>query len=301
MHHRDRMAAIHDDDAFDALSDAVLRAILDDFSASHGLPALTRPKRGSAIVGLGDGEVVKIMAPHDAAMLQTELACLSALDGKLPTPTPRVLDHGTWLGWPYLRMSRLEGEELTEAWDSLTPADHRSLATQLGETLAVLHGLEAPAEVPRVDWAAWCQERGTTVAQRQRSRGCSPELADALQRFMDGVDLSAGRAGWLHTEVMREHLLVTRASDGVRLSGLFDFEPSWVAPVDYEMSSVGLFFSAGDGELFGLVQRAVGVEISPERTMAMVLLHRYSNVAWYRRRLGGPEDPAALAAQWFAA
>jgi len=49
--------------------------------------------------------------------------------------------------------------------------------------------------------------------------------------------------------VRLEHLLVEATASGPRLAGLFDFEPSWVGPVDYEFALAGIIVSAGDATL----------------------------------------------------
>ena len=258
-----------------------------------------RPLRGSALLAVGAHEVLKVMAPQDATLSAVEVACLRGLYRTLPIATPQVLDAGDVEGWPYVRMTRLPGLELTEAWPALASAARFSLATQLGEALAVLHTIEAPREVPRLDWPLWRAQQLLRLEETQRDKGCPPQLLEGLQDFVGQQPLEAGRVGWLHTEIMREHLLVRETPRGWRLSGVFDFEPSWVAPVDYEFASVGLFFSAADARLLAEVERAAGVSIAPERLFAMAMLHRYANLGWYHRRLGGALSHAALAALWF--
>ena len=121
------------------------------------------------------------MAPRDAELAAVEVACLRTLDGALPIATPRLVDAGHVAGWPYVRMTRLPGLELTEAWPMLGCDARFSLATQLGEALAMLHA------------------------------------------------------------------------------------------------------------------------IAPQRLFAIAMLHRYANLGWYHRRLGGPLNHAGLAAAWFGA
>lgn len=89
---------------------------------------------------------------------------------------------------------------------------------------------------------------------------------------------------------MLEHLLVQVDGDKVHLSGLFDFEPSWVAPVHYEYASIAMFVSAGDRSILSEVLRASHLTVSPERLFAMAMMHRYGKLAWYKQRLGGPDD-----------
>ncbi len=276
-----------------------VQEVLHSFGDALGLGPLKRPARGSVLVGLTESEVLKVFPPHEAGPAALELACLQALQGKLPVQTARVLDHGTRDGWPWIRMQRLPGQGLAEAWPTLTRAQHLDLAAQLGRMLKVLHTLPPPVLVPQVEWTAWCAQRLPELQAKQRSKGCPEALLDGLQSFVEGCDLRPGRMAWLHTEIMREHLLVEQTSEGIKLSGLFDFEPSWVGPVDYEYGAVGLFFSAGDAEIFRVVLDEAGVEIAPERLFALTMMHRYANLGWYHSRLGGPMSHQALAHAWF--
>ena len=298
---RARLRAVQCDDGLDELVrdvEAIL-AILGLLESELRLSAMSRPARGSAIVGIGDDVVMKMMAPHDRPLAMTERSCLDALRGALPVPTPALLATGELEGWSWTLMSRLRGRELLEVWPTLAHAEKHALATQLGECLATLHALEAPDAVERVDWDSWRAERIPALGSVQRERGCPAILADQLEAFVTDSDTAPGRTGWLHTEVMLDHLLVTETTRGWRLSGLFDFEPSWVAPVHYEFASVGLFISQGDKSLLTEILRASGNEASPRRLFAMTALHRYCNLAWFHRRLGGPLSPAGLAEAWF--
>ena len=112
----------------------------------------------------------------------------------------------------------------------------------------------------------------------------------------------------LHTEIMREHLMVQRRGDRWHFSGLFDFEPAMPGGSLYEFASVGLFVSGGDGPLLRRILRASGCraddldESMPCRLMAQALLHRYSNLRWYLERLPlpGAVKLEQLAHHWFA-
>ena len=112
----------------------------------------------------------------------------------------------------------------------------------------------------------------------------------------------------LHTEVMRQHLLVTQGGDGRwRLSGLFDFEPAMHGAGEYEFASVGVFVSQGDRRflrrvltVYGYPAGELGLDLA-RRLLAWALLHRYSNLASWLRRLPQPYRPTldALADRWF--
>jgi hygromycin-B 7''-O-kinase len=126
--------------------------------------------------------------------------------------------------------------------------------------------------------------------------------------FLDGVVLAPGpRPVLLHTEVMREHLLVVRDGAAWKLSGLFDFEPAMRGAREYEFASAGLFVGCGEPGIMRALLLGYGLapadldEALSRRCLAHALLHRYSNLRWYLSRLPAPgeETLAALAARWW--
>jgi hygromycin-B 7''-O-kinase len=125
---------------------------------------------------------------------------------------------------------------------------------------------------------------------------------DFLVRWIPRVD---GAGVLLHTEVMREHLLVERRNGAWRISGLFDFEPAMIGAPEYELAAVGIFLTCAEPGLLGALLDAYGGEVDDElpfRVMAYALLHRYSNLRWYLERLPVVDeagDLESLARRWF--
>ncbi len=260
--------------------------------------------RGSMLVLGDDDEVVKLFPPGCAGFHAIEWAALGALDGSLPVPTPAPRESFLLDGWHGIAMSRLRGQELSDVWPGLTPESKQDLGRQLGEALAALHQLEPPGGIPRVDWPAWVSERRGRIVGMQRSRGCREEWLSRIPGFLETADLESGPTGWLHTEVMREHLLVREVGGHWRLSGLFDLEPSWVGPVDYELVAVGIFVAGGDPAVFRSVLEGLGRAPAPEhsaRCLVMTLMHRYCHLPWYAQRIPVPEsaDLEECAGYWF--
>jgi hygromycin-B 7''-O-kinase len=112
----------------------------------------------------------------------------------------------------------------------------------------------------------------------------------------------------LHTEVMSQHLLVTGSAGRLRLSGLIDFEPAMRGEREYEFVAVGVFVAKGDARFLARTLAAYGYgrdQLGPElrrRLLAWGILHRYSHLAGWLRRLPEPAEPTlcALADRWFA-
>lgn len=308
------------DVAFDTVrrDERALRPGVDAVRTRLGVADLpcARFSEGSLpVYALGDALVLKLYPPVYAFERDREQLVLEVVAGQLPVPTPRVHAAGDHDGWGFVLMDHLVGESLAAAWPQLD--DPQAIASQLGRALAALHAirdprLEALDDARRGAWDAFLVDQRTTVVERQHARGLDPAWLEQIPAFLDETPLTPCPSGpaLLHTEVMREHLLVAPApGGGWLLTGLFDFEPARLGHPEYELSSVGLFVACGDRRLLRRVLEAYGTppaELGPElsrRILAYALLHQYSNLPWYMRRVPPRITPAdglgALAEAWF--
>jgi hygromycin-B 7''-O-kinase len=139
--------------------------------------------------------------------------------------------------------------------------------------------------------------------------GLPASWADQIAPFLGVVALPSRPPVLLHTEVMRQHLLAVEGPGGAwRLSGLIDFEPAMRGEREYEFVGVGVFVAEGDGRFMGRTLAAYGYrrdQVGPDlrrRLLAWGILHRYSNLRSWLRRLPAPARPTldALADRWFA-
>jgi hygromycin-B 7''-O-kinase len=274
------------------------------------VPGLTRFAVGSRPVYASGNLVLKLFPPVDLTGCRVEAGVLAAVQGKLPTPTPRVLAAGEHDGWGYVLMSRLSGVALDTVWDRVDTRERDGLAGQLGETIAALHQLPLP-DIPAWWPAGWpsfvARQRAECVSQ-QRSYGLPEAWAAQLDAFLDEAALPSRSPVLLHTEIMSQHLLVTESAAGWRLSGLIDFEPAMGGEREYDFVAVGVFVAAGDARFltrtlkaYGYNRDQIGLELR-RRLLAWGILHRYSHLAGWMRRLPEPAEStlAALADRWFA-
>lgn len=285
-----------------------LRAVVDRL----GITATPRRYDDGSlpVYALGTTLTLKLYPPFDRRGFEAEQLVLEVLDRRLPVPTPSVESAGELEGWGYILMTQLEGVGLARAWPEIPPDEQPGLAEAVGRTIAALHAVRDPRLEPvRIDWPTFRREQVASAADRQRRRGLDESWVEQIPDFLADVTLEDDSADTLlHTEIMREHLRVTRGPAGWRLSGLFDFEPAMVGAPGYEFASVGLFVSCGEPALLRRVLLAAGfgpADLTPElerRLMAWALLHRYSHLGWYLRRM--PPPPGArrmsdLAVRWF--
>ncbi|RJL24243.1 phosphotransferase family protein [Bailinhaonella thermotolerans] len=259
------------------------------------------------VYGVGGDLVLKLFPPIHREDAATETAALSAVGGRLPVPVPAVREAGEFDGWAYVLMDRLTGLGLADVWDEIPRGDRLRLAGALGETLAALHEIPAP-ELGPPDWTAWIEGRRENAEAHHRADGLAEEWVRQVPGFLDAVPLCDTPPVLLHTEIMREHLLVADGPGGWRLTGLFDFEPAMRGDREYEFAAVGIFVAAGDAGFLRTLLLAYGhrpADLDDDlrrRFLAHTLLHRYSSLDWYLGLLPvpGPRTLDALATSWFA-
>ncbi len=294
--------------------ESALRPGLERLAESLRLdPAgLTRYPAGSRPVYASGDLVLKLFPPVAGwPDYRIEAEVLAAVRGRLPTATPRVHVAGEQDGWGYLLMNRLPGLPLEGVWDQVPAGDRHQLAGDLGETIAALHEVPPPVIAGwwPDDWPAFVARQRAAVVSEQLGLGLPRAWADQIPGFLDEVALQMGPPVLLHTEVMREHLLVTEGHGGAwRLSGLIDFEPAMRGDREYEWAAFGAFVAEGDGAFLGRTLTAYGYPRDQldrtlrRRLLAWLLLHRYSNLAWYLSRMPEPDRPTldSLGDRWFA-
>ena len=292
--------------------EAALRPGVDQLCRLLGVNtrSLSRFARGSRPVYAAGDLVLKLFPPTSLAKCRLETNVLAAVQGKLPTPTPLVHAAGEHDGWGYVLMRRLPGVRLDIAWNQIPNKERYHLADHLGETIAAMHQVSPPTvENWRPDdWAAFVVAQRKSCVARHREL-CLPSVwADQIPGFLDDVALESGPPVLLHTEIRRPHLLAVQNNGGAwRLSGLVDFDNAIRGACEYEFVAVGIHIARGDSRFLRRGLTAYGYTRGQldrdfrQRLLAWAILHRYSQLTTWLRRLPGPRRPtlASLADRWF--
>jgi hygromycin-B 7''-O-kinase len=301
------LPAVRTDEEWQAVvwDESLVRPAAEDLAARLGLAGavLRRYPEGSRpVYEVGGHRVLKLYPTVSAPDSVTEARVLEYLTGRLPVATPELLACGDYEnGWRYALMSQLPGTELAAAWPAIPRAHQDRVASETGELLAALHGLEPlhPVLGP-ADWAGFLAGQRATATERQRQVSLPDPWLSQIEGFLESVPLTPGRERvLLHTEVIREHLLVNPAT--WTLSGLLDFETAMTGDRAYEFAAVGLFVSRCDPRLLGRIQAAYGQIFDPRELLAYTLLHRHSNLPECLAQLPAPPEPTldSLAPTWF--
>ncbi len=157
------LPAVRTDQEWQAVvwDEQVVRPAAADLAARLGLagaelrryPDGTRP-----VYQVGGHRVLKLCSMISAPGSMIEARVLEYLHGWLPIATPELLACGDYEhGWRYLLMSQLPGTELAAAWPAIPAPAHDRIASQPGELLAALRGLD-PSR------CTWCCARPTGLA-----------------------------------------------------------------------------------------------------------------------------------------
>jgi hygromycin-B 7''-O-kinase len=303
------LPAVRTDEEWQAVvwDESIVRPAAEDLAARLGLTGagLRRYPEGSRpVYAAGDRRVLKLYPTVSAPDSVTEARVLDYLSGRLPVATPELLAHGEYEnGWHYVLMSQLPGTELAAAWPAISRPHQDRVASEAGEMLAALHGLDPEPLHPVLrpaDWAGFLAGQRATALERQRQVKLPDLWLSQIEDFLDSVPLTPGRERvLLHTEVIREHLVVNPGT--WTLSGLLDFETAMTGDRAYEFAAVGLFVSRGDPRLLGRILAAYGRGFDPRELLAYTLLHVHSNLPECLAELRPPPEPTldCLALTWF--
>lgn len=272
--------------------EATYRAAIDEICRRHALPPGRRRKYagGSTIVfAVGESHVVKLFEPIFTRAAATERAALARVQGRVGIPTPGLLAAGELDGWSYVVMEQLRGVCLKDAWPGVPREERLRICREVGTAAARMHALPADGlPALEVDWAAFIAAQRDRCIEHQRRQGLAEAWLRQIPAFLEGVDLGGGRTdALLHTEIMREHLLVEGAAARWEITGLLDFEPAMIGDPAYDLASVGIFLCGAEPGLFPAFLAGYGPHARDltadlqRRVLAYALLHRYSNLRWY--------------------
>src|ERR1051326_3983095 len=108
------------------------RPAMETIALRHGLPPgeLVPFSQGTQIVWGTQRSVIKLFGPTWPGDARVEMSMLERLAGAA-LPVPQLEARGEVAGWPYVVMSRLPGQRVSEEWPGLDP--DRSEERPVGE------------------------------------------------------------------------------------------------------------------------------------------------------------------------
>src|SRR4051812_34833423 len=116
---------------------AFVRGLAVEVAAKYGsdLNRMRRARGYSNATWVGDGVAVRIT--HTPVDIGAEVALVRALPQEVGHP--RILGVGTIEGHDWIVTEEVRGQNLYEAWPTLTPAERRRAIRQLWERVQIVH------------------------------------------------------------------------------------------------------------------------------------------------------------------
>jgi hygromycin-B 7''-O-kinase len=276
-----------------------------DIARSHSLSCANPhvfSKGTNLVVALDQWLILKIFPPMLRHQFASERAALARLHGRLRIAVPEIVFEGERSEWPYLIMTRMNGVNCEEAWASLPEHQRESVLAQLGETIA---------EVQRVPVGDLCQLKPQWqqfVAGQIEGCRARHERLGLPRKYLDGLDqflrdavtpIPVNAAPVILTgEYNPENIFLEERSGRWRLAAVVDFGDAMTGWGEYDLLGPSTFAAGGmPGRVRSLLRGFGYSEANPDpalprRLMALLLLHRFSNLQ-VQIRIDGWQQKAA--------
>lgn len=260
------------------------------------------------VFSVGRDMILKLFPPPCVQNGRNEGVVLNVISHRTTLKTPDLISQGNIADWHYVLMSRVPGLLLAEKWRDLSEVQIVRLCEGLGAALRELHSVPPPPALGYMSWPDFLRHRLSGAKAQQEKHGLSGPMLEQIDRWLTThtAILETTRCVINHTEIMREHIFV--GADGVTVTGFIDFEPSMLAPPEYDFVAVGLFLCEGRPARWHAFVRGYGHEWRHRESltttlMAYALIHRYSNLPWFQKlgpeTVRGVSDLSDLAARWW--
>ena len=235
--------------------------------------------------------IIKFFPPSDPNAFQIERTFLQSLYQQLPIRTPELYAADSLDGADYIVMEHLPGTAIEHVWGTLSIAEQGDIMGQLGRAIHALHALPVgDFQTAPSDWHSFIDQQKQDLITNHRNFGLDDAWVSQLSEYVDSRTLDLHDRAQivpLHTELMQEHIFLSRDAKGWQVAGMIDFEPAMLGHREYEFCAVGLFLTQGKRELlreflvsYGYAEADLTAEFS-RRIMILMLLHRYSDLSWF--------------------
>jgi hygromycin-B 7''-O-kinase len=254
------------------------------------------------VVALDQRLILKIFPPMLRHQFESERAALTRLYGRLSVSIPQIVFEGERSGWPYLIMTRMCGVNGKEAWISLPEHQLESVLAQVGEIIAEVQRVPVgDLSQLRPQWDQFIPRQIKGCRARHERLGLPQKYLDGLDHFLwDAATLIPVNAApvILTGEYNPENIFLEEHSGRWRLTALIDFGDVMTGWGEYDLLGPSTFAAGGMPSRVRSLLRGFGYTKTnmdaalPRRLMALLLLHRFSNLAG-QIRIEGWQQKAA--------
>src|SRR4051794_7071964 len=225
------------DEDRDPASAAFVRGLAAEVAAQYG-SELSRMRRALGISNatwVGGGLAVRIANTSVVDGMAAEVALVRALPREVGHP--KILGVGTIEGHDWIVTEEVRGQNLHEAWPTMTPAERRRAIRQLWERVQVVHDA-TPSLRPLVgSHAGFIPATSDDATAAAARAGAAVGLSDVRRsRFRELVEGYYRAAPFVEQVVAHGDLaLVNALWDDGDVVALLDFEFAMLGPAEVDL------------------------------------------------------------------
>lgn len=232
--------------------------------------------------------VIKIYPPMHINQFNSESLITQYLVGNLAVKTPEIIYKGEIENWPYLIMTKLEGELLETLWEKLEYENKNLIMRELGLLIKEVHALPTNGlEAIDCHWEQFITRQLQHCLTQHQTKKLPPVLLQQIPNYLEPIQdrlKAIDKPVILTGEYTPMNLLVNQIEGVWRISGLIDFGDAMLGLPQYDLLGPGAFLIQGDKRLlreflmaYGYSENQLTSELS-HQLMALMLLHQYSNL-----------------------
>ena len=281
--------------------------VATDIARSHSL-SCTDPHvftmGTNLVVALDQRLILKIFPPMLRHQFESERAALERLHGRLSISVPQIIFEGERSGWPYLVTTRMNGVNGKEAWARLSEDQCESVLAQVGETIAEVQRVPVgDLSQLQPQWEQFVRGQIEGCRTRHERLGLPQKYLDGLNHLLrDAATLIPLNAApvILTGEYNPENIFLEEHSGRWRLAALIDFGDVMTGWGEYDLLGPSTFAAGGRPGRVRSLLRGFGYSeanldaVLPRRLMALLLLHRFSDLPMQIRIEGWQQKAADL-------
>jgi hygromycin-B 7''-O-kinase len=261
-----------------------------DICSVHKIPAsalATYPDGSNLLARVGEDRIVKIFPPFHSDQWDSEHIALTHLTGLCPIEIPQLIASGVRQdGWHYVVLSLVAGETLEKHWSAMSHHDRIRAMTDVGITMARIQTIPISGPLNHFQaWDAFLAAQADKCWARHKRSGEPEWLIDQVDGWIrDQMPLlQTTQPALLTGEYTPFNLLATDLTGSWRLSGMIDFGDAMIGHPEYDLLGPSAFLASGDRDLIQSLFTGYGLT-DPDlslhrRLMALLLLHKYSNLS----------------------
>lgn len=239
-----------------------------------------------------DALVLKLYRPFRRCF-EREVKAIEFVGGKTDFKIPEIIHQGAFEQFPYVLMTRANGELMTRAdWLEIPEKAQTEFIAKLAVGLKQIHALSA--ESFENNWAEFVKDRAETFIERQIKHGVNKRVLDALPEFIEkNLKLipTENETVFMHADVHFGNLGVVKTEKSLEIAGLFDFADSRRGFYEYDFLAVGVLIIQGQRNLqreffksYGYAESDLDEQMR-KRLMMLTMLYETANLRRYAMRL----------------